>query len=117
MAEVDPDIGDGLFKSFFSWLDRRADRKAPEQHQRATRELSELLEREAFPWLERVSTLQGARDELLRRGPLFWAAHASLLLGERDEAAGILERELVKSESNPEYSETIRQWGNANGLI
>ena len=117
VADVDPDIADGLFKSFFSWLDRRADRKAPEQQQRATRELRESLEREAFPWLDRVSTIQGARDELLRRGPLFWAAHASLLLGEREAAAGILERELVKSKSNPEYTETIRKWGHANGLM
>jgi hypothetical protein len=116
-GEVDPDIGDGLFKSFFSWLDRRADRKAPAQHERATRELRESLEREAFPWLERVSTLQGARDELVRRGPLFWAAHASLLLGERDEAARLLERELAKSASNPEYTETVREWGRANGLL
>ena len=116
-GEVDPDIGDGLFKSFFSWLDRRADRKAPAQHERATRELRESLEREGFPWLERVSTLQGARDELVRRGPLFWAAHASLLLGERDEAARLLERELAKSASNPDYTETVREWGRANGLL
>ena len=108
MAEVDDDIGDGVFTSLFSWLDRRTDRKAPQQHQRVTRELRESLEREAFPWLERVGTLQGARDELLRRGPLLWAAHASLLLGEREEAARILERELAKSTSNPEYSEAVR---------
>jgi hypothetical protein len=117
MADEDSDIGDGLLKSFFSWLDRRADRKAPEQQERTTRESRESLEREAFPWLERVSTLRGARDELLRRGPLFWAAHASLLLGERAEAARILTLDVAKSKSNPEYNETICEWGRANGLL
>ncbi len=115
-AEVDDDVGDGLFKSLFSWLDRRADRKAPEQNERTTRELRESLEREAFPWFDRVSTLQGARDELVRRGALFWAAHASLLLGERDEAARNLEAEIAKSKSNPDYTKTIRDWGRANSL-
>jgi hypothetical protein len=105
----------GLVGDFFSWLDRRADRKAPEQHARATRELREALERDAFPWLERVSTLRGAREEFLRHGPAFWAAHASLLLGEREEAARIVERELAGAKS--ERAEMIRKWGRQHGLV
>ena len=114
IAKPDPDLP-RLFGDFFSWLDRRADRKAPDQHARATRELREALERDAFPWLERVSMLRGARDEFIRRGPAFWAAHASLLLGERDEAARIVERELANAKS--ERAEMIRKWGRQHGLI
>jgi hypothetical protein len=114
IAKPDPDVP-RLFGDFFSWLDRRADGQAPEQHARATRELREALEKDAFPWLERVSTLRGARDEFLRRGPAFWVAHASLLIGERDEAVRIVERELAKAP--PEYAETIRAWGRRHGLI
>jgi hypothetical protein len=109
LTRPDPDLGDGWFAAFFSWLDRRADRKAPAQHERATRELRESLERHTLPWLERVSTLRGARDHLVRRGPLFWAAHASLLLGERDEAKRLLEQELAKTKV-PEYAEQVREW-------
>jgi hypothetical protein len=115
-AKADPDLGEGVVGKFFSWLDRRADRKAPEQHERATRELRESLERVGLPWLEQVSTLRGARDELVRTHYLFVAAHASLLLNDRDEAARLVERELAKSKSNPEYSETVREWARANGL-
>ena len=114
MATPDPDMK-GLIGDFFSWLDRRADRKAPEEHARATRELREALEKDAFPWLERVSTLRGAREEFQRRGPAFWAAHASLLLGEREEAARIVERELANAKS--ERAEMIRAWGRRHGLI
>jgi hypothetical protein len=113
-AEPDSDMK-GLFGGLFSWLDRRADRKAAEQQARAPRELREALDQHAFPWLERVSTLRGARDELTRRGPAFWGAHVSLLLGEREEAARILERELAKA--IPEYAETIRKWGRQHGLL
>jgi hypothetical protein len=114
IAKPDPDMP-GLVGDFFSWLDRRADRKAPEQRARATRELREALERDAFPWLERMSTLRGAREEFLRRGPAFWAAHASLLLGEREEAARIVERELASAKS--ERAEMIRKWGRQHGLV
>ena len=114
-AKLDPDLGTGRIAAFFNWLDQRADRKAPAQHEKATRELRESLEQHGFPWLERVSTIRGARDEFMRRGPSFWAAHASLVLGERDEARQILERELARAK--PEYAETLREWGGKNGLI
>ena len=115
-AQPDPDLGDGWWAAFFSWLDRRADRKAPAQHEQATRELRESLDRHTLPWLERVSTLRGARDHLVRRGPMFWAAHASLLLGERDEAKRLVEKDLAGAKV-PEYAEKVREWGKANGLI
>jgi len=114
IAKPDPDMK-GLLGDFFSWLDRRADRKAPEQHARATRELREALEQDAFPWLERVSTLRDAREDFLRRGPAFWAAHASLLLGEREEATRILERDLAHA--LPERAKMIRAWGRRHGLV
>jgi hypothetical protein len=115
MAKNDPALGDGWFSRFFSWLDQRDDAKAPAKQERAARELRESLERYAFPWLERVSSLRGARDELLRSHPSWLAAQASLLLGERDEAKRILERELARA--NPEYAETLRKWGREHGLI
>jgi hypothetical protein len=114
-AKPDPDLGTGRVAAFFNWLDRRADRKAPGQHEKATRELRESLEQHGLPWLERVSTIRGARDEFMRRGPAFWAAHASLVLGERDEARQVLERELARAK--PEYAETLREWGQKHGLI
>jgi hypothetical protein len=115
VAKPDPELGEGLFQKFFSWLDRRADEKAPEAHERAKRELRESLERWAFPWLEQVSTLRGARDHLAKRGPRFWAAHASLLLGERDEAKRYVEQELARS--GHEYAEKVLRWGREHGLI
>jgi hypothetical protein len=114
VATPDPDVK-GLLACFFSWLDRRADNKAVAQHATAVRELREVLERHAFPWLEGVSTLPGARDALLRGPDMFWAAHASLLLGEREEAAQILKRVLARA--NPEFAETVRTWGRTQGLI
>ena len=114
-AKPDPDLGTGRIAAFFNWLDRRADRKAPAQHEKATRELRESLEQRGFPWFERVSTIRGARDEFMRRGPALWVAHASLVLGERDEARQVLERELARAE--PEYAETLRKWGRKTGLI
>jgi len=113
-ATPDSDVK-GLLGNLFSWLDKRADGKAPAQHARATQELHEAVEKYAFPWFERVSTLNGARDELLRRGPAFWGAHVSLALGEREEAARILQRELAKAA--PEYAETLRTWGRRHGLV
>jgi hypothetical protein len=115
VTNAEPDLGDGLFLKFFSWLERRADRPDPEQHPRATRELRASLERHAVPWLEHVSTLRTAREELLKRGPAFWAAHISLLLGERDEAARILRREMRRAPA--EHVEVVRRWGRDNGLI
>jgi len=116
IAKPDPDVP-GLFGRFFGWLDERADRKAGDQHERATRELRESVEARAFPWFERVSTLRGARDELLQRGPGLWAAHVSLLMGEREAAARIVEQELAKAKSNPEYSDLVRSWARKHGLI
>ena len=111
-AKPEPDASGWLGK-LFSWLDRRADDNATDGQARATHGLREALEQYAFPWLERVSTLRGARDELVRT-QRFWAAHASLLLGEREEAARLLTLELARA--NPEYAETVRAWGRRHGL-
>ena len=115
IAKPDPDIT-GFLARVLAWLDRRADRKAGDQHAKATRELRETLERHAFPAFERMSTLRGLRDELARSPDLFWAAHASLLLGEREEATRLLELALKKARTNPEFSEMVRQWGRRQGL-
>jgi len=115
LAKPDPDLGNGRIAAFFAWLDRRADRKAPKQHEQATRELRESLERHTLPWLEEVRTLRDARDYFKRRGPAFWAAHASLLLGERDEAKRILEQDLARAK--PERAAMLRAWGRATGLL
>ena len=115
-AKPDPDVGK-LLGGLFSWLDRRADSKAPEQHARATRELRETLDRDALPWLERVSALRAARDVWAKGPDMFWGAHASLLLGEREEAARILNRVLEGAKGNPEFSEMVRTWGRKQGLI
>jgi hypothetical protein len=114
-ARPDPDLGTGRIAAFFDWLDRRADRKAPAQHEKATRELRESLEQHGFPWLERVSTMRGARDEFVRRGPARWAILASLILGEREEARQIFDRELARAK--PEDTEMLREWGREHGLI
>jgi len=115
VAKPDPDVK-GLLGDFFSWLDRRADNKAPGQHARATQGLRDALEKDAFAWLERVSTLRGARDVFARGPDMFWGAHASLLLGEREEAVRILNDALAQAKANPEFSETIRVWGRKHGL-
>jgi hypothetical protein len=116
VAKPDSDAG-RLLGGVFSWLDRRADSKAAKQHVRATRELHETLERHAFPWLERVSTLRAARDVWAKGPDMFWGAHASLLLGEREEAARILNRVLEGAKGNPEFSEMVRTWGRKQSLI
>jgi hypothetical protein len=115
-ATPDPDLP-GLFGRVFEWLDRRADSKAPNQHAKATRELREVLEQDALPAFERLSTLRGVRDELARGPDLYWAAHASLLLGERDEARQLLDRTLKKAANNPEFSGLVREWGRREGLL
>ena len=114
VAKPDPDVK-GLLGDFFSWLDRRADSKAAGQDVKATQGLRDALEKDGFEWLERVSTLRGARDEFARGRDMFWGAHASLLLGEREEAVRILNRVLAKA--NPEFAETVRAWGRKQGLI
>ena len=114
VAKPDPEVK-GLLGDFFSWLDRRADSKAAGQDVKATQGLRDALEKDGFAWLERVSTLRGARDEFARGRDMFWGAHASLLLGEREEAVRILNRVLAKA--NPEFAETVRAWGRKQGLI
>ena len=115
-TEPDPDLP-GFIGRVFTWLDRRADNKAPDQHVKATRELRETLEQHAFPAFERLTTLRGVRDHLANSPDLFWAAHASLLLGERDEARQLLDRALKKASSNPEFAENIRAWGLREKLL
>jgi hypothetical protein len=97
----------------FSWLDRRADRRASETNARATQELHQALERYALPWLERLTDLASARDELVRRGPLWWAAAASLELGEPAAAARLFAQALAAA---PAKADNLRRWGRANGL-
>lgn len=111
---TEPEEKPGLFGALASWLDRRAERRILAQHERATRELRETVERHALAWLDRVSTLRGARDEFVERGPARWAVHASLELGERDEAVRILERAAARSA--PKQAEELRQWGREQGL-
>jgi hypothetical protein len=114
VAAPDPEAG-RLFGTIFSWLDRRADRRAPQTNERTTQELREALERHALPWLSRVADLRGARDELARQGLLWWAAAASLELGEHDEAAQLFARALEKAV--PLQADELRLWGRANGLV
>jgi len=113
VAAPDPEAGRVLGK-ILSWLDRRADRRAPETNERATQELREALERYALPWLLRVADLRGARDELARQGSLWWAAAASLELREHDEAARLFAQALEKAV--PPHADELRRWGRTNGL-
>jgi len=114
VAKPDPDAK-GLLGDFFSWLGRRADSKAAAQYARVPQELRDALEKDAFAWLERVSTLRGARDVFARGPDMFWGAHASLLLGEREEAVRILNR--VLATAHPDFAETVRAWGRKQGLV
>ena len=97
----------------FSWLDRRADRRASRTNARATQELRQALERYALPWLERLIDLPSARAELARRGPLLWAAAASLELGEHAAAARLFAKALAAA---PAKADNLLRWGRANGL-
>jgi hypothetical protein len=114
VSKVDPDAG-ALLGRLFSWLDRRADSRADERNERVKQELRESFDRCALPWLERVSSLAGARDELERRGPLKWAVAASLELGERDMAVTLFRRALEKA--SPEHAEHLREWGQTHALV
>lgn len=116
IATPDPDVT-GFLARVFGWLDRRADRKAGDQHVKATRGLREVFERHVLPAFERLSTLRGLRDELAQGPDLYWAAHASLLLGERDKATQLVERALKKASGNPEFSRLVREWGRRQGLL
>jgi hypothetical protein len=113
VAKPDPDAG-RVLGAVFSWLDRRADRKAPATNARATSELADSLERYALPWLEQMADLRAARDELVRRGPRWWGAAASLELGERDEAGRILAQAIAEQTDD---ASVLREWGRANGLV
>ena len=113
VAKPEPDAG-RVLGALFSWLDRRADRRAEETNARATRELRQALERYALPWLERTSDLAGARDDFIRRGPLWWAVAASLELGDHAAAVRLYAEALAAAE--PVGADELRRWGRANGL-
>jgi hypothetical protein len=98
----------------FAWLDRRADRRAPQTNALATRKLSEALERYALPWLARMADLHAARDELARQGPRWWAAAASLELDERDEAVRLFAEAIAQAP--PGHADELLAWGRTNGL-
>jgi hypothetical protein len=115
-ATPEPDVP-GLLGRMFDWLDRRADRKAPNEHAKAGRELRETLERHVLPTFEQLTTLRGVRDHLAAGPDQFWAAHASVLIGERDEAKRLLNRALEKATKNPEFSEVVRRWGRQQELL
>jgi hypothetical protein len=116
LAKPDPDLP-GFVGRFFSWLDRRADDKAGDNHAKATRELRDTLTDHAFPVFERLSTMRGVRSELARTFDFYWAAHASVLLGERGEARQLVARALEKATGNPEYSAMVREWARKQGLL
>jgi hypothetical protein len=113
VAAPEPDAG-RVFGAIFSWLDRRADSRAPEANERATQTLHEALERHALPWLSRVADLRGGRDELVRQGHLWWAAAASLELEEHAEAIRLFAQALENA-VQPHLDE-LRRWGHKNGL-
>jgi Domain of unknown function (DUF4304) len=113
VARPDPDAGKVL-GALFSWLDRRADRRADQTNARATRELREALERYAMPWLARNGRLAGARYELARSGLLWWAAAASLELGDHEVARRLFQQELAGA--TPDKADELRRWGRLNGL-
>ncbi len=112
VARPDQEAG-RILGAVFSWLDRRADRRASRTNARATQGLGQALERYALPWLERLIDLPSARDELARRGPLWWAAAASLELGEHATAARLFAQAVAAA---PAKADNIRRWGRQNGL-
>jgi len=113
VAKPEPDAG-RVLGTLFSWLDRRADRRAEGTNARATRELRQALELYALPWLERTSDLASARDDFIRRGPLWWAVAASLELGDHT-AASRLYAEALEGAA-PVRADGLQRWGRANGL-
>ena len=66
------------------------------------------------PWLERVSTLEGAHAELLSQYAYYHAAATALLLGRRDEARALVERAL---ERLPRAAKKLSEWGQKHGLL
>jgi Domain of unknown function (DUF4304) len=112
VARRDPDAK--MLGALFSWLDRRADRRAEQTNALASRELREAMERYAMPWLDRTGTLAGARDELVRTGPLWWAAAASLELGDYEAARRLFQQDLARA--TPDRADKLRRWGRANRL-
>jgi hypothetical protein len=112
VATPDPEAG-RVLGAVFSWLDRRADRRASRTNARATQELREALERYALPWLARLSDLPSARDELANHGSFWWAAAASLELGENAAAARLFAQALAAA---PAKADGLQRWGRVNGL-
>jgi hypothetical protein len=106
--------GGQVLGAVFSWLDRRADRRAPQTNARATQKLRQALERCAVPWLDRVVDLEGAREELIRHGPLWWAAAASLELDDHSAAARLFAQAVAAAA--PGKADELQRWGRANGL-
>ena len=113
----------GLLGDLFGWLGPRRERnrrqRTLEQHARATRELREELDQRALPWLARMSTLRGVRDDEARQRRFLDAARMSLALGDRDEAARFVDRGLAQAlaERRPHDREKILNWAGEHGLV
>ena len=66
------------------------------------------------PWLEQVSTLEGAHAQLLNQYSYYQAAASALLLGRRDEALSLIQKSL---ERHPRAAKKVGAWGQKHGLL
>ena len=113
-VKPEPDAG-RVLGAVFSWLNRRADRRAPQTNDKVPEsELREALEQRALPWLNQMADLRAARQALIDEGDLHTAAAASLELAEQREARRLFEDLLAKRTG---ASDDLRAWGRANGLL
>ena len=112
-----------LLGNLLAWLGPRRElnrrQRTLEQHAKVTRQLREELEQRALPWLERMSTLRGARDAEVQQGRFLDAARMSLALGDRDGAARFVGQALDRAlaERRPHDREKILGWAGEHGLV
>ncbi|MGF1614164.1 MAG: hypothetical protein ACFCVA_09710 [Gammaproteobacteria bacterium] len=66
------------------------------------------------PWLERVATLAGAREELLRQKMYLQAAAVCVLLDEVNEARELVEK---AQKRQPLAKDRIHQWAKVEKLV